>query len=155
MTQIYNMTERVCIWLGAGDKRSNSAMGFISDILKLEKISKHHEQWDLCFSLEWSSRFNEEQLVLASLGDTRFGPSKRCYSSLRQRGGQPGMTLKMLSASLLCSSIPYENFSNAQKNSRLTTMLLSSGLGLALHPDDMTQFDISTNETREIFTVEL
>jgi hypothetical protein len=75
MAQIYSMAERVCIWLGAGDKRSDNAMNFILDILKLEKLQNltrdeaYTSHWndlvDLMRSSWFSRRWVIQELALA------------------------------------------------------------------------------------------
>jgi hypothetical protein len=75
MARIYSMAERVCIWLGSGDKRSDNAMSFISDILQLEKFqnvtrdeaytSRWNDLVDLMRSSWFSRRWVIQELALA------------------------------------------------------------------------------------------
>jgi hypothetical protein len=93
MAQIYHMAERVCIWLGAGNERSDKAMKFISkivDLRELEDITKEERytaQWndlaDLMTSSWFSRRWVIQELALAKDATVHCGKAEVHWNDFR------------------------------------------------------------------------
>lgn len=83
MANIYSMAERVCIWLGSGDGRSDNAMEFIRQIVDLRGIDdliadpQYASQWadlvDLLRSSWFSRRWVIQELALANEATVHCG----------------------------------------------------------------------------------
>jgi hypothetical protein len=93
MAQIYSMAERVCIWLGPSDKRSENAMKFISDIIELEGLQNltrdecYTSQWndliDLMKSSWFSRRWVIQELALARDATVHCGKEEINWNDFR------------------------------------------------------------------------
>jgi hypothetical protein len=69
MAEIYSRAERVCIWLGPGDERSDRAMNFITEILNLGRLRTMTEDerytalWNDLVELMRSSWFSRRWVI--------------------------------------------------------------------------------------------
>lgn len=97
MTYIYSMAERVCVWLGSGDERSDNAMSFISDILQLEKLQNltldeaYTSHWndlvDLMRSSWFSRRWVIQELALARDATVHCGKAEVHWNDFKDAIG--------------------------------------------------------------------
>jgi hypothetical protein len=97
MPQIYNTAERVCIWLGAGDERSDNAMKFIPKILDLRNLKditkeeRYTPQWndlvELMRSRWFSRRWVIQELALARDATVHCGKEEVNWSDFKDAIG--------------------------------------------------------------------
>jgi hypothetical protein len=97
MVQIYNTAERVCIWLGAGDERSDKTMEFIRKILNLRELEditkgeRYTAQWndfvDLMRSSWFSRRWVIQELALAKDATVHCGKAEVHWNDFKDAIG--------------------------------------------------------------------
>jgi hypothetical protein len=97
MAQIYNTAERVCVWLGSGDERSDNAMQFIPKILDLKGLEdimrdeRYAAQWndlvDLMRSSWFSRRWVIQELALAKDATVHCGKEEVHWNDFKDAIG--------------------------------------------------------------------
>jgi hypothetical protein len=97
MAKIYTKAERVCIWLGDGDKGSDQAMNFITDILNLDDLGKfisdssYTSSWNELVNLMRSSFFSRrwtiQEVALAREATVHCGKAEINWSDFKDAIG--------------------------------------------------------------------